>query len=188
MIRDYPLSLTTGQVVNLVVEGSRMSLRSTSSLTTGVHILAEAKDGTELSSVNLSEGDQLVIDGTFNTVRVSATADVDIVLAIGKSQVTSPKVVGEIGIKQGTRVETSAAVVTSVALEVLSVEAARKSVLIQNVDGVETVYIGGDNLTVENGMILSAGQSMLINSSANAEIRAVSESDSVHIRIMQELE
>jgi hypothetical protein len=79
-------------------------------------------------------------------------------------------------------IKTAAVTVGTAAVQLADEEANRRGVLIQPLGG--DVYIGGSGVDVTNGVLVKAGQSFVVNTTA--KLFAIAESSGIDVRVMTE--
>ena len=182
-MRRYKLKLKAGESTPLSVVGDYFRVIS------GEAEFSVQPD-TGASLAGLESGMSLTTEKPFSklTLQSAVSQDVSIIAGKGKIDDNRTSISGSVDVfSKGLSVESSSSSAAGVAVEVLSQDVGRRSVLIKNIDLAESVYIGGSGVSVTNGLPIDAGESLVIDKAAGAALFAVTSGASVELRILAEV-
>lgn len=124
-----------------------------------------------------------VVDATLGTVKVQYVKIMDGTLdGSAKAAVSSA---GLATVERGTVIAHGSASVTTSAAQVLAVSATRRSITIQNL-GNDYIWLGATGITLNNGLRLAAGQTLVIDKSPVAAVFAIASTGTQAISFLTE--
>jgi hypothetical protein len=187
-MRDYQFSIPAGGQERRIVGGNFIKVKSS---TVETRIIAENKAGQTIADIGMSNGTWVNLPERFETVRIEndTAGTVSVALTIGTGQVDDSELTGTITASKGTTLDNAGHTVGTSAALLLAANAARRSVIINNEDAGNAIYIGSDaTVTAATGLKVSAGQSLSLTNAAGAAIYAIGAAAGLTVKTLAELD